>query len=109
MDQGGGSRSFHNAMLSGHLPRWPEGEFNEERLHWYYLSRKRRDPLGQAEPVHCGSLAPCSAPSHQPSSAANPYGSLEIYEEGPRAAPLVPGMRFAARVPSILQMEAGKS
>ena len=25
----------------GHLPIWPVGEFNEERFHWYYLSRNR--------------------------------------------------------------------
>jgi DNA (cytosine-5)-methyltransferase 1 len=24
------------------LPDWPEGEFNEESFHWYYLSRNRR-------------------------------------------------------------------
>ncbi|QWF17726.1 DNA cytosine methyltransferase [Lysobacter capsici] len=27
--------------LSG-LPEWPEGEFNEEPFHWYYMSRNRR-------------------------------------------------------------------
>lgn len=27
--------------LSG-LPEWPEGEFNDEPFHWYYLSRNRR-------------------------------------------------------------------
>ncbi len=25
----------------GHLPIWPDGEFNEEKFHWYYLSRNR--------------------------------------------------------------------
>jgi DNA (cytosine-5)-methyltransferase 1 len=29
------------------MPRWPEGEFCEERLHWYYLSRNRRRPWEQ--------------------------------------------------------------
>ncbi|MCY4005891.1 MAG: DNA (cytosine-5-)-methyltransferase [Rhodobacteraceae bacterium] len=24
-----------------HLPLWPEGEYNTERFHWYYLSRNR--------------------------------------------------------------------
>ncbi len=24
------------------LPAWPEGEFNDEEFHWYYLSRNRR-------------------------------------------------------------------
>jgi DNA (cytosine-5)-methyltransferase 1 len=31
----------------GKMPRWPEGEFNDEPFHWYYLSRKRRNPWGQ--------------------------------------------------------------
>lgn len=26
----------------GFLPEWPEGEFNTEPFHWYYLSRNRR-------------------------------------------------------------------
>lgn len=25
----------------GHLPLWPEGEYNTEEFHWYYLSRNR--------------------------------------------------------------------
>lgn len=25
----------------GHLPSWPEGEYNTENFHWYYLSRNR--------------------------------------------------------------------
>nr|WP_321464002.1 DNA cytosine methyltransferase [uncultured Cohaesibacter sp.] len=25
----------------GHLPLWPEGEYNKEKFHWYYLSRNR--------------------------------------------------------------------
>jgi len=25
----------------GHLPGWPTGEFNDEKFHWYYLSRNR--------------------------------------------------------------------
>jgi len=25
----------------GHLPLWPEGEYNKEEFHWYYLSRNR--------------------------------------------------------------------
>jgi DNA (cytosine-5)-methyltransferase 1 len=38
----------------GHLPRWPQGEFNKERLHWYYLSRKRRLPWGKQSPCIVG-------------------------------------------------------
>ena len=32
-------RSIRDAI--GHLPEWPEGEFNAEPFHWYYLSRNR--------------------------------------------------------------------
>lgn len=31
----------------GNMPAWPEGEFNDEPFHWYYLSRRRRNPWGQ--------------------------------------------------------------
>jgi len=37
-----------------HLPRWPEGHFNTEPFHWYYLSRKRRYPWGQPSPCIVG-------------------------------------------------------
>jgi DNA (cytosine-5)-methyltransferase 1 len=40
-------------VLDG-LPRWPQGEFNQERLHWYYLSRKRRMPWGKQSPCIVG-------------------------------------------------------
>lgn len=33
------------------LPAWPEGEFNDEPFHWYYLSRKRRNAW--EEPSAC--------------------------------------------------------
>ena len=36
------------------LPSWPEGEFNAEPFHWYYLSRKRRYPWGQPSPCIVG-------------------------------------------------------
>jgi len=36
------------------FPRWPEGEFNTEPFHWYYLSRKRRHPWGQPSPCVVG-------------------------------------------------------
>lgn len=38
----------------GSLPKWPEGEFNAEPFHWYYLSRKRRYPWGQPSPCVVG-------------------------------------------------------
>jgi DNA (cytosine-5)-methyltransferase 1 len=36
------------------LPLWPEGEFNAETFHWYYLSRNRRRPWGQPSPCIVG-------------------------------------------------------
>jgi DNA (cytosine-5)-methyltransferase 1 len=38
----------------GKMPRWPEGEFNTEGFHWYYLSRKRRYPWRQPSPCIVG-------------------------------------------------------
>jgi len=38
----------------GNMPSWPEGEFNEEPFHWYYLSRRRRNPWGQPSPCIVG-------------------------------------------------------
>lgn len=35
----------------GSMPPWPEGEFNDEPFHWYYLSRKRRNTW--SEPSAC--------------------------------------------------------
>lgn len=29
------------------LPEWPEGEFNDEPFHWYYMSRNRRRDYGE--------------------------------------------------------------
>lgn len=54
----------------GHLPRWPQGEFNRERLHWYYLSRKRRLPWTKQSPCIVGHwrhvpLHPVSPPLRQ--------------------------------------------
>lgn len=36
------------------MPAWPEGDFCEEELHWYYLSRNRRHPWGQPSPCIVG-------------------------------------------------------
>jgi DNA (cytosine-5)-methyltransferase 1 len=44
--------SQHDALYN--LPTWPEGEFNVEPFHWYYLSRKRRYPWGQPSPCIVG-------------------------------------------------------
>ena len=36
------------------FPKWPEGEFNTEPFHWYYLSRRRRYPWAQPSPCIVG-------------------------------------------------------
>jgi DNA (cytosine-5)-methyltransferase 1 len=51
----------------GEMPSWPEGEFNPEPFHWYYLSRKRRNPWGKPSPCIVGNwrhvpLHPLSPP-----------------------------------------------
>jgi DNA (cytosine-5)-methyltransferase 1 len=51
----------------GNMPTWPEGEFNEEPFHWYYLSRRRRHTWGQPSPCIVGNwrhvpLHPLSPP-----------------------------------------------
>jgi len=51
----GGNRPYVTQFDAiGKMPRWPEGEFNTERFHWYYLSRKRRYPWKQPSPCIVG-------------------------------------------------------
>lgn len=38
----------------GNMPRWPEGDFNAEAFHWYYLSRNRRATWAQQCPCIVG-------------------------------------------------------
>jgi DNA (cytosine-5)-methyltransferase 1 len=45
-------RSQRDAI--GGMPAWPEGEFCQEKLHWYYLSRNRRRPWNQPSPCIVG-------------------------------------------------------
>ncbi len=40
-------------VLDG-LPEWPEGEFNDEAFHWYYLSRRRRYEWDEPSPCIVG-------------------------------------------------------
>ena len=40
-------------VLSG-MPRWPEGDFNDEPFHWYYLSRRRRHDWDEPSPCIVG-------------------------------------------------------
>jgi len=51
----------------GNMPAWPEGEFNTEPFHWYYLSRRRRHTWAQPSPCIVGNwrhvpLHPMSPP-----------------------------------------------
>jgi DNA (cytosine-5)-methyltransferase 1 len=34
--------------------RWPKGEYNEEEMHWYYLSRRRRHDWNEPSPCIVG-------------------------------------------------------
>lgn len=38
----------------GGMPEWPVGDFNEEPLHWYYLSRRRRHDWDEPSPCIVG-------------------------------------------------------
>jgi DNA (cytosine-5)-methyltransferase 1 len=40
-------------VLQG-MPSWPEGEYNDEPFHWYYLSRKRRNDWDEPSPCIVG-------------------------------------------------------
>lgn len=51
---GTGRSSVSQADAISFLPTWPEGEFNHERFHWYYLSRNRRSPWGKPSPCIVG-------------------------------------------------------
>lgn len=44
---GTGQKYTSQRDVIGDMPKWPEGEFNDEPFHWYYLSRKRRNSWGQ--------------------------------------------------------------
>jgi DNA (cytosine-5)-methyltransferase 1 len=44
---GTGKKYVSQWSVIGKFPPCPEGEFNTEPFHWYYLSRKRRHPWGQ--------------------------------------------------------------
>jgi DNA (cytosine-5)-methyltransferase 1 len=49
------------------FPEWPDGEFNTEPFHWYYLSRRRRYDWSEPSPCIVGHwrhvpLHPCSPP-----------------------------------------------
>jgi DNA (cytosine-5)-methyltransferase 1 len=51
----------------GDMPEWPEGEFNDEPFHWYYLSRRRRHTWCEPSPCIVGNwrhvpLHPSSPP-----------------------------------------------
>ena len=51
---GTGKKYSSQRDVMDRLPAWPEGEFDAEPFHWYYLSRKRRYPWGQPSPCVVG-------------------------------------------------------
>lgn len=53
MGKSNSSRVSQRQALDG-LPLWPEGEFNVEPFHWYYLSRNRRHDWDQPSPCIVG-------------------------------------------------------
>jgi DNA (cytosine-5)-methyltransferase 1 len=44
------NRYLTQRSVIGGMPEWPEGEFSNEPFHWYYFSRKRRNPWNQPSP-----------------------------------------------------------
>ncbi|MBI3895834.1 MAG: DNA (cytosine-5-)-methyltransferase [Acidobacteria bacterium] len=46
-----GRRPLSQKEVLAGMPQWPEGDFNDEPFHWYYLSRRRRHDWD--EPCPC--------------------------------------------------------
>ncbi len=61
-------------VLAG-LPEWPEGSFNDEPFHWYYLSRDRRRDWEEPSPCIVGHWR------HVPLHPSSP----KLYRVGPDA------------------------
>jgi DNA (cytosine-5)-methyltransferase 1 len=53
---GPGRKHHENTQrdVLGSFPEWPEGEFNTEPFHWYYLSRRRRYEWDEPSPCIVG-------------------------------------------------------
>jgi len=49
-----GHRPVSQRKVLARMPRWPEGEFNDEPFHWYYLSRRRRHDWDEPSPCIVG-------------------------------------------------------
>lgn len=78
------------------LPEWPEGEFNTEEFHWYYLSRNRRRDWDQI------SRTVVSRARHMPLHPISPplvYKGPDRYEFESDA----PARRFSYREAACLQ------
>ncbi len=78
------------------LPEWPEGEFNTEEFHWYYLSRNRRRGWDQI------SKTVVSRARHMPLHPVSPplvYKGPDRYEFETNA----PARRFSYREAACLQ------
>lgn len=52
-DGSGNAVVSQQSVLEG-MPEWPEGEFNDEPFHWYYLSRRRRHDWHEPSPCIVG-------------------------------------------------------
>lgn len=78
------------------LPEWPEGEFNTEEFHWYYMSRNRRRDWGEI------SKTVVSRARHMPLHPMSPplvYKGPDRYEFAYKG----PARRFSYREAACLQ------
>jgi DNA (cytosine-5)-methyltransferase 1 len=78
------------------LPEWPEGEFNTEEFHWYYMSRNRRRDWGEI------SKTVVSRARHMPLHPMSPplvYKGPDRYEFANKG----PARRFSYREAACLQ------
>jgi DNA (cytosine-5)-methyltransferase 1 len=78
------------------LPEWPEGEFNTEEFHWYYMSRNRRRDWDEI------SKTVVSRARHMPLHPMSPplvYKGPDRYEFGNKG----PARRFSYREAACLQ------
>jgi len=82
-------------LLDG-MPEWPEGEFNDEPFHWYYLSRRRRHNWDETSPCIVGHWR--HVPLHPMSPPLN-----RIHTDKWVFANKGPARRFAYRECAVLQ------
>jgi len=86
--------TIHDALQG--LPEWPEGEFNTEEFHWYYMSRNRRRDWDEI------SKTVVSRARHMPLHPMSPplvYKGPDRYEFANKG----PARRFSYREAACLQ------